>query len=84
MEANENWTHFEANTDKAGLSMGEGWSAKVFCPPSFPPEPRDQTDLLSERAEKAAQCTEPKTGGSLRFCGVFGGVHVEVESLQKV
>lgn len=84
MEANENWTHFEANTDKVGLSVGGGWSAKVVFPRASPPEPRDQTDLSSERAEKAAQCTEPKTGGSVRFCGVFGGVHVDEESLQNV
>jgi hypothetical protein len=45
--------------------------------PSSPPEPGDQTDLLSERVEKIAQCTEPKTGALVGFCGVFGSVHVE-------
>jgi hypothetical protein len=53
----------------------------VFSPRS-PPEPGDQTDLLSERVEKIAQCTEPKTGGLVRFCGVFGGVHVEEGSFK--
>ena len=75
MEANDNSTHFEANTNKSGSRWGKNGSPRgVF--PELPPEPGDQTDPSSERVEKIAQCTEPKPGGLVRFCGV-GGVHVE-------
>lgn len=69
---------------KSGFQWAGAGPPRWFFPELPPPEPRDQTDLSSERAEKAAQCTEPKTGGSVRFCGVFGGVHVDEESLQNV
>ncbi len=80
MKANENWTHFETNTERAGLSIGGGWCAKVFFSRASPPS--RGISRSSECAEKAAQCTELKTGGSVMFCGVFGGVLVEEGSLQ--